>query len=138
MTTQLVRSTTDRKLAGVAGGVAQTWNIDPTLVRLGFVGLTLFAGGIGLVLYAALWLAMPEPGGQSTVDQLRARLTTTRFDPQTGQPIHNRSNALGIVLIAVGGLILADFLGIVGPAIAVALIAAGWYFLRSRQHTPIS
>ncbi len=56
---RLMRSTEDRMLAGVAAGVADYFSMDPTLVRLIFVLLSL-AGGPGVVLYIILWLIMPE------------------------------------------------------------------------------
>ncbi len=56
---RLYRSRTDRQIAGVAGGLAEYLGIDPTLVRLGFIFLTL-AGGHGVLLYIILWLVMPE------------------------------------------------------------------------------
>lgn len=48
-------STTDKKLAGVCGGIAAYMNIDATLVRAAFILLTLFTG-IGLIAYLVLWL----------------------------------------------------------------------------------
>jgi phage shock protein PspC (stress-responsive transcriptional regulator) len=51
----------DKVVAGVAAGVARTLGIDPILVRVGFVVLTIF-GGSGLVLYVAGWLLVPEDG----------------------------------------------------------------------------
>ena len=51
----------DRVVAGVAAGVARTLGIDPILVRVAFVVLTIF-GGSGLVLYLAGWLFIPESG----------------------------------------------------------------------------
>jgi phage shock protein PspC (stress-responsive transcriptional regulator) len=56
---RLVRSRSDRMLAGVAGGLAEHLNMDSTLIRLIFVVLTL-AGGPGLLIYLILWLIMPE------------------------------------------------------------------------------
>lgn len=57
---RLTRSTHDRMLAGVAGGIAEYLNIDPTLVRLVFV-LTLLPGGIpGTIIYLVLAIIMPE------------------------------------------------------------------------------
>ncbi len=56
---RLVRSAEDRMLAGVAGGLAEYINLDPTIVRLLFVLLAL-AGGPGILIYAILWLVMPE------------------------------------------------------------------------------
>lgn len=58
---KLMRST-DRMIAGVAGGLADYFNTDPTLVRLLFVLLTVLgAGWLGIVTYIVLWVVMPEP-----------------------------------------------------------------------------
>jgi phage shock protein C len=58
-TRKLYRSKTDRKVAGVCGGLAQYFNIDPTLIRVVFVVLAVL-GGSGLVLYLALWIIVPN------------------------------------------------------------------------------
>jgi phage shock protein PspC (stress-responsive transcriptional regulator) len=55
---RLTRSTTDRMLGGVAGGIGKYFGIDPTLVRIGLVALALF-GGTGLIVYAAALLLVP-------------------------------------------------------------------------------
>ena len=65
----LQRSTTDRMLGGVAGGVAEYLGVDPSIVRIAFVVLTLF-GGIGVVLYGAGWLLMPENGNPLRLPQV--------------------------------------------------------------------
>ena len=57
--TRLVRSTNDRMIAGVCGGVAEYFRVDPTLVRALLVAFTLL-GGSGILLYVILWLVMPE------------------------------------------------------------------------------
>ena len=59
MEKRLVRSSMDKKLAGVCGGLARYFDIDATLVRVVFVLLALFSGG-GVLLYIILWLVMPE------------------------------------------------------------------------------
>lgn len=56
---RLVRSTSDRMVAGVSAGLAEYMNLDPTIVRLLFVLLAL-AGGPGLLIYIIMWLVMPE------------------------------------------------------------------------------
>ncbi len=56
---KLVRSTTDKMVAGVCGGLAEYFDIDPTLVRALFVIVTLL-GGSGILIYIILWLVMPE------------------------------------------------------------------------------
>lgn len=58
----LLRSKSDRMIWGVAGGLAEHLNVDPILVRLGFVVATLF-GGIGLLAYLVLAVALPENDG---------------------------------------------------------------------------
>ena len=70
---RLVRRTDDRVVAGVASGVADALNLDPVLVRIGFVVLA-FAGGAGIVLYVALWLLTPEvAGGEAPVASVGER-----------------------------------------------------------------
>lgn len=49
-------------VGGVSGGLSEHTGIDVLLFRVGFVVVTL-AGGAGLVLYAALWLLLPDPDG---------------------------------------------------------------------------
>lgn len=51
--------TNERWIAGVAGGVAYRFGLDPTLVRCVWVVLSLFAG-VGLVLYGLAWALLPE------------------------------------------------------------------------------
>ena len=58
-TRKLYRSRTNRKLAGVCGGLAQYFNTDPTLIRVLFVVLALL-GGPGLVIYLLMWILVPE------------------------------------------------------------------------------
>ncbi len=55
----LRRSHHDKKVAGVAGGVARHLDVDPTIVRVLFV-VAIFFGGAGLLVYAALWLVVPD------------------------------------------------------------------------------
>jgi signal transduction histidine kinase len=57
---RLVRSSRDRVLTGVAGGIGERLGIDPTVVRLSFVALSL-AAGIGVVLYLIAWLTAVDP-----------------------------------------------------------------------------
>jgi len=56
---RLTRSTTDRRIAGVCGGIAKYLNIDPTVVRILFL-VTIFFGFIGIWAYLIVWVAAPE------------------------------------------------------------------------------
>ena len=56
---RMVRSRTNRMLCGVCGGLAEYFNVDPALIRLIFVGMTLLHGS-GLLIYVLLCIVMPE------------------------------------------------------------------------------
>lgn len=59
MTRRLYRSKYDRQIAGVCGGLAAYFNVEPTIVRVIFLLIT-FMGGPGLLLYIVLALVVPE------------------------------------------------------------------------------
>lgn len=67
-----VRRTRDSWVAGVCDGVALRLGIDPVVVRVAVIVLTLF-GGLGLGAYAAGWLLLPAPEGPSVLQRLAAR-----------------------------------------------------------------
>ena len=56
---KLYKSSTDKKLAGVCGGIAEYFGIDSTLVRLGWVVFSLL-GGSGLLAYIIAAIIMPD------------------------------------------------------------------------------
>ncbi len=57
----LRRSRTNRMIAGVVGGLADYWSIDPTLARVVFVIVSLVSAAFpGILVYAILWLVIPE------------------------------------------------------------------------------
>lgn len=97
---RLRRSGTDRQVAGVAGGVAETFGLDPSLVRIAFVVLAIL-GGIGLAAYAVAVFVLPDEEGAP---------------PLTGLA------KTAIVVIAVAALIAFPFAG--GGAIVLAVPAA--------------
>lgn len=60
MTKRLYRSRTDRKIAGVCGGLAEYFNVDPVIIRI-IAFILLLPGGLpGLVPYLILWIVVPE------------------------------------------------------------------------------
>ena len=60
-------------LAGVAAGVADYFDVDPTIIRVGFVALALL-GGLAVPLYVAGWLLIPdEDTDVSVAEELLAR-----------------------------------------------------------------
>jgi phage shock protein C len=87
-------------IAGVAGGLAQYVNLDPTLVRLAFVLLGL-TSGIGLLAYIILAVVVPErPADESEP------VITSSLDSDRGREL------MGYALVGFGLLLLASNLGL--------------------------
>ena len=59
-TKRIYRSRENRKIGGVAAGVADYLNLDPTIVRLGFVVALIFGHIVTPILYVAACLVIPE------------------------------------------------------------------------------
>ena len=70
MTKRLYRSRKERMVAGVCGGLAEYFDIDPTIIRLIAV-LLAFAGGPGVVIYIVMAIVVPEEpvGTYQTMEQ---------------------------------------------------------------------
>lgn len=79
---QLARSESDRRIAGVCGGIAEYFDIDPTIVRIIFVLAALF-GGPGLLVYIVLWIVLPK-GSPRPAEAPR---------PGSGRQLFGRSNS---------------------------------------------
>ena len=117
---RLRRSTSNRYVAGVAGGLGRHFGIDPTVLRVLLVVLTFF-GGAGLVIYAVCWLFVPEEGAEHAV-------------------VHVSSEPRKILLLAAAGI---AFLLAVGdafngfhsgwPIIGIALLVAVALVIRDRR-----
>jgi len=58
MSKRLYRSSLDKQLGGVCGGVAEYFELDPSLVRIGAI-LLLFVAGTGFLAYLVAWLVIP-------------------------------------------------------------------------------
>ena len=70
MTKRLYRSIKDRKIAGVCGGLAEYFTIDPVIIRVIAVLLLLPGGLPGLVPYIILWIIVPEaPQSEAAVSK---------------------------------------------------------------------
>jgi len=72
---RLRRTAYDRKVAGVAGGIARHLDIDPVIVRVAFVVLAFF-GGAGLLVYGVCWLLVPQDGSNDATVRLDERSRT--------------------------------------------------------------
>ena len=78
----LRRSSTNKMLGGVCGGIAEYFNIDATIVRLVFAGVALITAGTGLVVYAVAWLILPDDdSGEIGLDKVADFYTARRNRP---------------------------------------------------------
>ena len=58
---KLRRSQRDRMIAGVCGGIAEYFDLDPVVVRVGYVLLSVLSAGFpGILVYILLWVVIPE------------------------------------------------------------------------------
>jgi phage shock protein C len=71
---KLMRSSTDKKIAGVAAGLADYFDVDVTIIRVVWL-LLIFCAGTGVLAYFILWIVLPiAPGG---IVPTSASMTTT-------------------------------------------------------------
>ncbi|MCL5029346.1 MAG: PspC domain-containing protein [Bacteroidetes bacterium] len=112
---KLYRSRKDKMIGGVAGGLAEYFDIDPTLVRIIFI-VTLFIGGGGFLAYIIMWIVVPEEPFIFVTPDTSAKQTTSESEVKTEppqQPVYEfhrqrRRNIGGMILIVIGVLFLMD------------------------------
>src|SRR3954452_16773409 len=73
--TKLTRSTTDKYVWGVAGGLGRSFGIDPTIFRVAF-GVSVLFGGIGIVAYLALGAFLATDDGRPAWIEQRSKTQT--------------------------------------------------------------
>ena len=133
----LYRCRHDRRIAGVAAGVAEFFDLDPTLVRLVWF-LSIFFGGFGLLLYIVLAIIVPnEPLSEEELATPAAAGSPHRHGDRSGNGGLGLT-FVGLALIVFGGLALANTFfidwgysgGVLWPgfilAIGVLLVAAAF------------
>lgn len=98
---RLTRSSGDRVIAGVCGGVARWLGVEPLVVRIAFVVVGL--SGIGVVVYAVIWVAVPDDGGTRGLDSVHGAIPLGKEHSQ---------RALAILLLGAGGLLLLRETGV--------------------------
>ena len=143
---RLTRSRNDKVIAGVCGGLGRYLGIDPVLVRLVMVALV-FAGGISILIYPILWLAMPvDTGVPSSVQPSTQQPTGATLTGYTmpsygaeGRPIEpaapsaGRNGVLGALMLGVGAFMLASYFGNPPLMLALLALAGGVYLLRRKN-----
>ena len=126
---RLYRSRKDKIIAGVCGGIAEYFNIDPVWTRLIAV-LLCFINGIGIILYIIAWILMPEnpkqkPGKMTTAEKA-AKRAVKKNDM-------NSMVIIGIVIAVVGILLLLKNLGFEFSLLWPFLLIALGIFIIVRQ-----
>lgn len=115
---RLRRSVTDRRIAGVAGGIARHLDVDPIIVRVALV-VGAFFGGAGLLAYVGVWLLVPEEGTD---------------DEPLGLDVRSRSLALAGVGVVALLCAVGDWAGAFQLPLPVAVVAVlTIWFLRRKE-----
>jgi phage shock protein C len=132
MAARLERSTTNRVVAGVCGGIGEYLQVDPTLVRVFFVVGTILSAGLGFLGYIALIVLLPLPGQPAPFVKTAGTTTSTlegaaASDPAaektaTSTPVvappadpeaaERRRATAGFFLIALGAIFLLSNAGV--------------------------
>jgi phage shock protein C len=110
--TKLVRSDTDKMIAGVCGGLAEYLSIDPVFVRLAFV-ILLFASGIGFPIYLILWIVMPRRAtvGASDAVVMQDNIKDLKATVSDQANRLGRPATVGVVFILLGIFFMLSELG---------------------------
>ncbi|MBD3290193.1 PspC domain-containing protein [candidate division KSB1 bacterium] len=78
---KLMRSTDEKMIAGVCGGISKYLNIDPVLTRVLYIILTLFSGiFLGIIVYIILMIILPEEDSRSQIKPSSANITEEERD----------------------------------------------------------
>jgi phage shock protein C len=136
---RLYRSSANRVIGGVCGGLGQYLGIDPMLVRLAFVVLAL-VNGLGVLLYFIIWLLVPGKTDSelSGEDVMRANLEDMSAQARrVGGSLHTSQGAaiIGLVLVVAGAMfLLKQFIPGLSPHLLwpVLLIGLGVLLLARR------
>ncbi len=133
MEKKLFRSRKNKVVAGVAGGIAEYFDIDPVFVRIGFVLLTVFHGA-GLIIYITCAIIVPK----EDVIYVPAQTPVPEESITPQKTAESRISWLGIILVVLGGLLLIDNLipsisfDLIFPAILV--LFGGWLIINSSKN----
>ena len=123
---RLYRSREDRWIAGVGGGLARYFGMDPTPIRLGFILLSLWSG-VGVLIYLIMVLVVPEePSAQVVTDPVLPQ------EHGLEDPEARRMRMLGVILLLGGVYLLirnVDLFSQTGERIVALLLIAGGFII---------
>lgn len=130
MNKKLYRSRNDKMIAGVCSGLAEYFDLDPTLVRLGVVLLSLVYGG-GIIAYIVGAIVIPERSLQDEYDPLQDE------HGQRGEVSTRTKQIAGALLIVFGlGVLAKNIFGWFDPSIlwSLVIIGIGVYLIKRREN----
>lgn len=125
---RLYRIVNGKVIGGVAGGIAEFFNMDPTIIRILFILLTIMGGG-GLLVYIVLWIVVPEK--YNVIPPFNTGFTRTETTSsssgigetyegyETGRPLYTETKGVnnnkvegsliaGLILVLIGGFFLIE------------------------------
>lgn len=101
------RSKKDRIISGVCGGIGEYFNIDPTLIRLGYMIFIFISFGTGLLVYFIASLIIPEDGDEVIYQD---NMEDEEYYNQEKYEQNERTRKNTILLLGTGFIILGIFL----------------------------
>jgi phage shock protein C len=114
MNRRLYKSETDRVIGGVAGGMAEYLDVDPSIVRVVWAVLAIITGGLFFVLYIVMWIVVPLPPESPRVEgeaPAPGAEGASTWNPRPPRRASRRSGGgswvLGLILIGLGLYFLA-------------------------------
>lgn len=118
----LCRSETNKVIAGVCAGMAEFFDLDPVIVRLIFVSVTLL-GGSGVFLYLILWIVIPSESqiGKQSDEYVKDNLEEIKMKAKSVSSGKDRNILAGIILLVLGTSFLLNNFGIVSPVLVSKL-----------------
>src|SRR5215472_1141432 len=117
-----MRSSTDKKIAGVCAGLADHVGMDPTAIRVLWL-IAAFGTGIGFLVYVILWIVLPlAPAGAVPTSAIPPEISQSQSAASATRPSRQKA-------FTIGGLILV---------LAVLVAGAFYFWPRARPHADFS
>jgi len=113
---KLYRSDKDKMIAGVCAGLGNYFGIEPILIRLIFILITLFGGG-GVLIYLILWLIIPSESSQGSISEENIKINADEIKLKAQEFANSakiyadkkgNKKTFGLILLILGIIFLAN------------------------------
>lgn len=111
---KLYRSTKDKVIAGVCGGLGEYFSIDPTIIRIVFAIFAL-SGGVGVLAYIVFWVIIPQEGAaccdgvggraREAGEEMKEAAQSLADDVRQARPTGRRA-LFGLLVVGIGAIAL--------------------------------